>query len=344
MKQLKRIALCLATRGFLAGVGLLAQERQPAGTKMAAAAQTFLGTLNDEQKAAATFPFDSAERMNWHFVPRQDKDRKSIRKGLPLEKMSDEQKAAALAVLRASLSPGGFESATTIMSFENILKELEGNGPNVRNPGWYFVSIFGEPSRAGKWGFRVEGHHLSVNFTLDGGKIVSTTPSVFGSNPAIVRDGPRKGEKPIYQVDQLAKDLISSLNDDQKKIAYQAKQFPEIEALTKGPKTEKPVGLTLKQLEPNQKELFLKLVHSYADRMPDDVAARNMASVTSAPADQVYFGYSGKFEKGEPHTYRVQGPTFLIEFLNIQADSAKNPANHIHSGWRTLSGDFGLSE
>ncbi len=344
MKQLRRIALSLATLGILAGVGLLAQERQPAGAKMATAADAFLGTLNPEQKAAATFAFDSPERVHWHFVPRQDKNKKSIRKGLPLENMSAEQKTAALAVLRAALSPGGFESATTIMSFENILKELEGDGPNVRNPGWYFFSIFGEPSRAGKWGFRVEGHHLSVNFTLDGGKIISTTPSVFGSNPAIVMAGPRKGEKPIYQVDQLAKDLITSLNEEQKKIAFQEKEFPEIEALTKGPKTEKPVGLTMKQLEPAQKELFVKLVRSYADRMPDDVAARNMASVTGAPPEQVYFGYAGKFEKGEPHTYRIQGPTFLIEFLNIQADSAKNPANHIHSGWRTLSGDFGLAE
>jgi hypothetical protein len=344
MKQLRRIALSLATMGLLAGVGLLAQERQPAGVKMAAAAQAFLGSLNDEQRAAATFAFDSAERVNWHFVPRQDKDKKSLRKGLPLEKMSPEQKTAALAVLHAALSPGGFESATTIMSFENILKELEAGGTMVRNPGWYFVSIFGEPARGGKWGFRVEGHHLSVNFTLDGGKIISTTPSVFGSNPAIVMDGPRKGEKPIYQVDQLARDLVASLNEDQKKIAFQSRQFPEIEALSKGPKKEKPVGLTLKQLDPAQKDLFLKLVRSYADRMPEEVAARNMASVTGAPSDQVYFAYAGKFQKGEPHTYRVQGPNFLIEFLNTQADSAKNPANHIHSGWRTLAGDFGLTE
>ncbi|CAN5270103.1 DUF3500 domain-containing protein [soil metagenome] len=344
MKQLRRVALGLATIGFLAGVGLLAQERQPAGSRMASAAQAFLGMLDDKQRAAATFPYDSPERANWHFVPRQDNNKKSIRKGLPLENMTAEQKTAALAILRAALSPGGFESATTIMSFESLLKELEVGGAMVRNPGWYFVSLFGEPARGGKWGFRVEGHHLSVNFTLDGGKIISTTPSVFGSNPAIVMAGPRKGEKPIYEVDQLAKDLISSLSEDQKKIAFQDKQFPEIEALTKGPKTEKPVGLTLKQLEPNQRALFLKLVSSYANRMPDDVAAKNMASVTGAPSDQVYFGYAGKFEKGEPHTYRVQGPTFLIEFLNTQADSAKNPANHIHSGWRTLSGDFGLSE
>jgi hypothetical protein len=344
MKQIRRVALGLATIGFLAGVGLLAQERQPAGLRMASAAQNFLGILNDEQRAAATFAYDSPERVNWHFVPRQDNNKKSLRKGLALENMTAEQKKAALDVLRAALSPGGFESAITIMSFESLLKELEAGGPMVRNPGWYFVSLFGEPAKGGKWGFRVEGHHLSVNFTMDGGKIISTTPSVFGSNPAIVMAGPRKGEKPIYQVDQLAQNLIASLSAEQKKIAFQEKHFSEIEALTKGPKKEKPVGLTLKQLEPNQKVLFLELVRSYANRMPDDVAERKMASVTDAPPEQIYFGYSGKFEKGEPHTYRVQGPTFLIEFLNTQADSAKNPANHIHSGWRTLSGDFGLSE
>lgn len=343
MKQVWRIGLALAAVGFLAGVGLIAQERQPAGSRMASAAQSFLALLNDEQRAAATFPFDDAERLNWHFIPLQDKDKNSTRKGLRLEKMTPEQKSAALAILRSALSPGGFESASTIMSFENILNELEAGGTNVRNPGWYFVSVFGEPSRTGKWGFRVEGHHLSVNFTLDGGKIISTTPAIFGSNPAIVMQGPRKGEKPIYEVDQIAKELVKALNDEQKKLAFQSKQFPEIDARTKAPKPEKPVGVTLAQMDQTQKDLFLKLIRTYADRMPEEVAAQNMAAVTGAQPESLYFAYAGKFEQGQPHTYRVQGPTFLIEFLNIQADSAKNPANHIHSGWRTLAGDFGLA-
>ena len=344
MKQIRHVAFGLAAFAFLAGVAILAQERQPAAARMANAAQAFLASLNDEQRAAATFPFDNPERLNWHFVPLQDQNKKSTRKGLPLEKMTAEQKAAALAILKASLSPGGFESAGTIMSFENLLNELEAGGSMVRNPGWYFVSIFGEPSRAGKWGFRVEGHHLSVNFTLDGGSIISSTPSVFGSNPAIVMDGPRKGTKPIFEVDQVAQDLIAALNAEQQKAAFQEKQFPEINAKTKGPKVEKPVGLTSAQMEPKQKELFLKLIRTYAERMPEEVAAKNMAAVTGAAADQLYFAYAGKFERGQPHTYRVQGPTFLIEFLNVPADSAKNPANHIHSGWRTLAGDFGLTD
>jgi hypothetical protein len=344
MKQLWRIGLALATLGFLAGVGLIAQERQPAGSRMAGAAQAFLASLNEQQRAAATFPFDDPERENWDFVPLQDKEKHSTRKGLPLEKMTAEQRTAALAILRSALSPGGFESASTIMSFENLLNELEAGGAMVRNPGWYFFTVFGEPSQTGKWGFRVEGHHLTVNFTLDSGKIVSTTPTVFGSNPAVVLQGPRKGEKPIYQVDQAARDLIGALDEDQKKVAFQSKQFPEIKTHTKAPKADKPVGVTLKQMDPKQQELLVKLVRTYADRMPDDVAAKNMAAVTNAAPEDIHFAYAGKFEQGEPHTYRVQGPTFVIEFLNVQADSAKNPANHIHSGWRTLAGDFGLTK
>jgi hypothetical protein len=343
MKQLRRFALVLVTISFLAGVGLFARDRQPAGSRMAGAAQSFLALLNAEQRAVATFPFDSPERLNWHFVPLQDKERNSTRKGLRLEKMTPEQKTAALAVLRSALSPGGFDSASTIMSFESILNELEAGGTNVRNPGWYFVSIFGEPSPTGKWGFRVEGHHLSVNFTLDGGKIVSTTPAIFGSNPAVVLQGPRKGEKPIYAVDEIAQDLIKALNEEQQKIAFQTKQFPEIDARTKAPKAEKPVGITLARLDEKQKALLFKLIRSYAERMPEEVATENMTKVMNAPPEALYFAYAGKFEPGQPHTYRVQGPTFLIEFLNVQADSAKNPANHIHSGWRTLAGDFGLT-
>jgi Protein of unknown function (DUF3500) len=342
MKQIWRGGLALATLAFLAGVGLIAQERQPAGSRMASTAQAFLALLNPEQRAAATFPFDDPERVNWDFVPLQDEQKNSKRKGLRLEKMTPEQRNAALGVLRSALSPGGFESASTIMSFENLLAELEAGGAMVRNPGWYFVTVFGEPSQTAKWGFRFEGHHLTVNITLDGGNIISTTPTVFGSNPAVVLDGPRKGAKPIFAVDQVAKDLIGALSEDQKKVAFQEKQFPEIKTHTKAPKADKPVGLTLKQMDEKQKELLIKLARTYAERMPEDVAAKNMAAVTSAPPDEIYFAYAGKFEQGQPHTYRVQGPTFVIEFLNVQADSAKNPANHIHSGWRTLAGDFGL--
>src|SRR5262249_5901586 len=127
------------------------------------------------------------ERTNWYFTPRE-KDKKSTRKGLPLEAMTDDQKASALALLRAGTSPDGYTKATTIMSLEAILNDLEmGKGP-VRSPGWYFFTVFGNPSASGRWGWRVEGHHLSLNFTIEEGKVIASTPAFFGANPALVKD------------------------------------------------------------------------------------------------------------------------------------------------------------
>jgi hypothetical protein len=339
--KLGRFLVSLALMAILAGVAYVSQANEPSGAKMAGAANRFLSSLGAEQKARATFDFDNKERLNWHFVPLQDAQKNSTRKGLPLADMSVEQQAAAKALLRSGTSGPGFLQATTIMSLESILKELE-NGSMVRNPGWYFFTIFGTPSKTGKWGWRVEGHHLSLNFTLNGGKVIASTPAFFGANPATVQRGPRKGLRTIPQAEDLAKELFNSLDDNQKTIALQGKQFPEIDGKTKAPKAGKPKGLPAAQMTEKQRELLVKLVQSYASRMPSDVAESEMSHVEKSGIEQIHFAFAGGLSAGEPHTYRIQGPTFLIEFLNVQADSARNPSNHIHSAWRTIAGDFGL--
>jgi hypothetical protein len=133
---------------------------------MANACEKFLGSLDSAQRSKATFAFDDPERINWQFVPRQDNQKRSIRKGLPLADMTDEQKDAARELVKAGTGSEGYLAATTIMSLENILAELEKGGAMVRNPDWYFFTIFGTPSKTGKWGWRVEGHHLSLNFVV----------------------------------------------------------------------------------------------------------------------------------------------------------------------------------
>ncbi len=164
----------------------------PAGLKMTAAADRLVGMLDDGQKAKGLFAFDDAERTNWHFVPLQ-KDKKPLRKGLRLDEMTDAEKDAARDLLKTGASDDGYNKAVTIMSLENILRELEKNGANVRNPEWYFVSIFGKPAKTGKWGWRVEGHHLSLNFTLEDGKVIGSTPAFFGANPALVMERRQEG-------------------------------------------------------------------------------------------------------------------------------------------------------
>jgi hypothetical protein len=256
--------------------------------------------------------------------------------------MTGEQRHAALALLQASTSAEGNKAATTIMSLEAILKDLEKGGAMVRSPQWYFFTIFGTPAKTGKWGWRVEGHHLSLNFVVEAGKVVASTPAFFGANPAAVKDGPQKGLRTLPETEDLAKELFHSLTDDQKKVALQEKQFPEIAGKTPAPKTGPPVGLPAAQMTEKQRATLTKLIHSYANRMPPEVAREELAGVNAAGIDKVHFAYWEGKAAGNPYTYHIQGPTFLIEFLNVQADSAHNPANHIHSAWRNTQGDFGL--
>jgi hypothetical protein len=335
--------LALVVVAALAGVAYVRQANEPAGSRMANAADKFLAGLTAEQKAKILFDFNDKERFNWHFVPLQDAQKKPTRKGLRLESMTAEQKAAAKELLAAGTSSDGFTRATTIMSLESILRELEKGGTLVRNPEWYFFTVFGTPSKTGKWGWRVDGHHLSLNFTVDGGKIIAATPAFFGANPAIVMQGPRKGTRTLPAADDLAKELFKALDAEQQKVALQEREFPEVQGQTQAPKVGAPKGLPAAKMTEKQRGLLLRLLQAYASRMPEDVAEAEMAEVHKAGLEQIYFAYNGGLEPGQRHTYRVQGPTFLIEFLNIQADSARNPANHIHSVWRNTRGDFGVT-
>ena len=342
MKLFRCLLAGMALAG-LVGVAVLSQSAEPEGARMAAAADKFLGLLSAEQKARAVFDFDAKERTNFHFVPMQTADKKPTRKGLPLADMTAKQREAARELLKTGTSAAGFTTATTIMELESVLAELEKNGRMVRNPQWYFFSVFGSPSRTGQWGWRVEGHHLSLNFTLDKGKVISATPAFFGANPATIKQGPRKGDQTLPAAENLAKELLAALDDDRKKIALQAKEFPEIEQAVAKPGVGPPRGLPASKMNDKQRGLLVKLIQSYADRLPVDIARVEMAKVEKAGIDKVHFAFAGDASKpGKPHTYRVQGPTFVVEFLNVQADSAGNPANHIHSAWRNLQGDFGI--
>jgi hypothetical protein len=343
MMKLVRMLLVLVLVAGLAGVAYVRQANEPTGVKMIAAAEKFLASLDSDQKAKAVLDFDDKERLNWHFVPLQDNQRRSTRKGLPLQEMNEAQKEAARALVRTGTSSDGYGKAITIMGLESILAELEKGGSMVRNPEWYFFTIFGTPSKTGKWGWRAEGHHLSLNFTLDGGQVVSATPCFFGANPATVKQGPQKGKRTLGDADDLARDLYKALDEDQRKIAYQEKEFPEIEGQTRAPHVGEPKGLAAARMTEQQRDLLVHLLKAYTNRMPADVAESERSAIDKAGLDKVHFAYAGGLEPGKPHTYRVQGPTFVVEFLNVQADSAKNPANHIHSATRNVKGDFGIT-
>jgi hypothetical protein len=214
-----------------------------------------------------------------------------------------------------------------------------GGGGFNRDPELHYITIFGEPSNTGMWGWRLEGHHMSINVTMDKGKFVASTPTFFGSNPAEVRDGPRKGLRALGREEDLGRELLASLDADQKKTAIVAGAAPNdiVTGNTKKAQIGAATGLPGSKMNAKQKDLLLNLIREYADRNAAEAANDTMAAIKKAGLDSVYFTWIGTETRGQAHYYRVQSPVFLIEYDNTQ-----NGANHIHSVWRDLRNDWGL--
>jgi hypothetical protein len=341
-----RLASLAVTAAIVTAVALVGQaEPKSSAGKMQQAAGKFLASLSPQLKQKATFGFDDPHRLKWYFTPQQDKQKHFTRKGARLEEMNADQRSAAMVLLKTGLSNKGYEQATTIVGMEALLKEFEGpKSAMTRNTGWYFVSVFGEPSGTGKWGWRFEGHHLSVNYTLDKGEVVSMTPLLFGANPADVKSGEKKGLRVLPAIEDYARALIKSLDAKQDEIARQPKEFAEIKEGQPKADVGNPVGIAAADLTRVQRDTLAKLLLAYTDRMPADLAAAEEKRAANTPPGKLFFAYAGSPEPGKPYSYRVYAPDFVVEFLNVQADSAKNPANHIHSAWRRLPADFALSQ
>src|SRR5258707_2888219 len=172
-------AAAIAGAGMLGSVHGHAEQIHPHGAHAASVmnecARRFLAALDANQRGKATFPFDTDERLNWHFIPKE-------RKGLSLREMTPNQKHLASALLAAGLSQTGYIKAVTIMSLEDVLRIIERDSGEYRNPEKYYFSVFGTPAENGRWGYRIEGHHFSQNYTIVNGKIIDA-PSFFGANP-----------------------------------------------------------------------------------------------------------------------------------------------------------------
>ena len=293
-------------------------------------ANRFLASLTQEQVTKATFDFNNEERFNWHFIPRE-------RKGLPLKDMTPTQKHVAATLLSAGLSQQGYIKATTIMSLEDILRIMEKDDGVRRNPDGYYFSIFGKPSATGTWGYRVEGHHLALNFTVAKGKVAGA-PAFMGTNPAEVREGPRKGLRVLHAEEDLARALLKTLTPEQKKTAMVATEaYKDIITMAsrKASLEGQPSGLQVSKLNAKQKAMLTELLEEYAHNLPEELAQERMGRAKKA-GNNMYFAWAGGEELGQPHYYRIQAPDFIIEYDNTQ-----NNANHVHSVWRDLTNDFG---
>jgi hypothetical protein len=313
-------------------VSLIAAASSP--QTMAAAATAFVSALTPEQRQKAVFAFDAAERTHWHFIPTE----MFARNGLTLKEMTPQQRERAQALLRAGLSQRGYLTATTIMDLENVLRAVEGNGQFARDPERYFFAVFGTPSERGAWGWRVEGHHISLNVTVVDGRFVEAAPVFFGSNPANVTSGPRSGTRVLGTLEDPARVLLGMLDQGQRAKAVIQAQAPNdiltMNTLAISPLA--PSGLAASEMTSDQRAALLRVIEAYTSLMADDVAADRLAKLRQAGLDRTSFAWAGEAEVGKKHYYRVQGPTFLIEYDNTQ-----NNGNHVHSVWRDFTNDFG---
>jgi len=329
-----RRCVALLIAALVASVTLHAH---PAADAMADAAKKLLASLDDGQKSKAHYTdLKSEARQAWHFIPTEMVS--FGRKGLPFTQMTEAQRKLALALLQSALSEGGYTKATGIMSLEAVLKEFEKNSKVDRNPILYFVSIYGTPDAKGTWAWRFEGHHLSLSFTIVDGKEVAAVPSFMGTNPAEVREGAKKGLRVLGVEEDLGRELAKSLTAEQRTAGvFSDKAPPDIISAAKV-KAERlnPEGIAYAKLNGAQQELLKRVVAEYANRVRPDVAKGDLEKIAKADWNKVAFAWAGGLNRGDGHYYRVQGPTFLLEYDNTQ-----NNANHVHAVWRDFTNDFG---
>ncbi|HEU4561205.1 MAG TPA: DUF3500 domain-containing protein [Longimicrobium sp.] len=340
MENSLRSAGLLAAVLTVALLGCRAQPPRPAGgasgsvtPALAVTARTFLSTLDDRERAVASFPFGHPERTRWAYVPER-------RTGIPLRAMDAEERAAAFELLGTGLSERGTGLARGIIELEGILHELEGDSPwgLQRDPELYYLSLFTGPGGTHPWGWSFEGHHLSVNVTELGphGQIVA--PLFMGADPARVPSGPREGTRLLAAEEDLAFELLHMLDPAQRARATIAAQtFGEI--LTRSAPVVGPMefaGLPAAEMTIAQQRQLRRLLQLYAGRMADSSASRQLQRIEEAGFGRLHFAWAGAHQPREPHYYRIHGPTVLVEYDNTQ-----DGANHIHTVWRDLENDFG---
>jgi hypothetical protein len=301
----------------------------------ATAAAAFLKSLPADLRAAATFPLEAPERLAWNFVPMD-------RVGVSLLKLDDPQSELLGPLLATALSPEGLLAARGVMKHENILRRVETEAgvanASRRDPGLYYTVIFGKPKAGAAWGWRFEGHHLSINVTELPGEAPIVAPMFVGANPARVLSGPNAGFRLLAAEEDLGRELITMLPASRRGAAtIRDTAFSEI--LTGNDPKVKNLeleGLAAADMTAEEKAQLRRLIDLYLGRMAPASASEAKARLDRAGFDKVRFAWAGGIESGQAHYYRVHGPTLLIEY-----DDTQGNANHIHTVYRDLERDFG---
>ena len=294
------------------------------------AAQALLDLLDPAARLQIQFPFESSERFNWSYVPQ-------ARRGLPIQAMTLVQRRALHALLRDALSSAGYLKATGIMQLETVLRALEHDNPQ-RDPEAYYLTIFGTPAHNRPWGWRIEGHHVSLNFTVASDTGVATTPAFLGANPAEVPSGPYTGWRVLGAEEDLGRQLLGALNEMQRAQAIIATSAPQdiITGADRIARLARFEGVPAGEMSGLQRELLLQLIQEYTHNLTPALAQTKLDKIMHVGLERLHFAWAGSLSPGQGHYYRIHGPTTLIEYDNTQ-----NAANHVHTVWRDLEDDWG---
>ena len=319
---------CLLLFSFVLSVSVFSKPADPGKGDNAA---VFINSLSESQKAKALFPVNDTGRNKFVFLPPATVPRT----GLKLKEIDSLQKIKLFVLLNDFLSDEGMNKVKNIIGLENVLRDLEKS--DRRDEGLYVVAFFGMPGKDTAWSWKFEGHHLSLNFTVVKNEI-RFAPLFMGSNPAEIREGPRKGFRALKNEEDEAYALMNLFTDQQKeKVIFNKQALPEIVTFSTSQVSPlEPAGMYVKEMKADQKKQFNKLLDVYLNNLPPIMAGKRRKKIEAEDMNELRFAWAGPEEPGKAHYYRIQGKNFLIEL-----DNAQNNANHIHSVWRDFYGDFG---
>ena len=305
----------------------------------ARAARTFVAGLPDSLRAVALRPFGDVDRTRWFYVPTDIVPQGRV--GLTLSRMNAPQRDAAFQLLGTALSPSGYRTAQAIMANEPTLRQIEqaaGTLRLIRDPERYFVTVFDTSVGAEPWGWRFEGHHLSVNVTGAGAQTPVVAPLFMGANPHRIPSGPRVGARLLAAEEDSARALLGMLTPSQRATAIvsdttygeiRSRNDPKVNPLSQE-------GIAASEMTPSQQATLRNLVAVYANRMEPASAREQLRRIEAAGFGRLRFVWAGSSQVGKAHYYRIHGPTVLVEY-----DNSQNAANHSHTVWRDLENDFG---
>ncbi len=304
--------------------------------RMSERATAFLNSLGQSQLAKAKFPFAGDERYEWHYTPVN-------RNGLLLSEMDATQCRLAYEMMETGYSASGYKMARQIIALETILGEYEAMTNNVSQ--WdrleerYWFSVFGTPGDTKPWGWRVGGHHIGIVASVVNNEQVSIHPLFFGSNPAEVLHGDKKGMRTLAEEEDWARSLVTGMSDEQKFAAIVDPIAPADILTTTARVVDPsmtPVGIAFADLHDAQRDSLIKLVKHYVFRAADEMATNYWRQLESEGWDSVHFAWAGPLARWQGHYYNIRHNRFVIEYDNTQ-----NGANHIHSVLRDYTHDFG---